>query len=365
MLTLLSLTFSLFLFVFLFTILSSMHTAMFRSNIQLNILAYSTSYDMKNQNLPQSYIPKITSLAHVKAASPCLMAFSYFKEFAKVINLWGVEFTDIREFRDIGDISNDTLSRVTKERTAALVGENIMNLYGWQVGDRIILKSRVKGVEIPITIRGVMSPYGEGGNLIFLNLPYIQDLMGNPGRLSWISIKVEDPSFMPEVSREVENMFRNYPVEVTTVTERGFMNSIVENIKAILIAFNLIGWITIISTFFLVINSLTMSIRERTTEIGVMRALGFTKGKILGLMITESILITVIGGMIGSFLAYLLLSIPHINIPTGMILLQLIPNFNLVWYGLLISILIGFFASIFPVLNSTRKKVGDAIRSIG
>ena len=107
--------------------------------------------------------------------------------------------------------------------------------------------------------------------------------MNNPGRLSWLSIKAEDASFMPEISQQIEAMFRNYPIEVTTVTEKSFMDSIVEQLKAILTAFRAIGLIVIISSLLLVANNMAISTRERTTEIGVMRALGFPRAKIIGL----------------------------------------------------------------------------------
>jgi len=341
-----------------------MHTAIYSSNILLNINVMSTAYDLKNQNLPESYIKKMKSIPHVKAISPCLMIFTYFKESEEVINIWGVDLTNIKEFRNIGNISSATLSKLIEERTAALAGKNIMDRYAWNVGDKIILKSRLKNVEIPFTIREVMSDYGDAGNLIYINLRYAQDIIGSPGQLSWIALKAEDYKFIPEVSQKAETMFRNYPVEVFTYTEKSFMDSIIENLKAILFAFNIICWVTIISNFFLVFNSMTMSIQERVVEIGIMKVLGFSKSKILGFIITETVLVAGLGGMVGSYLAYLVLIIWRINIPTGTFPLKLIPNLNLVWYGILISILIGFLSGFFPAINGTRIKISDAMRKV-
>ena len=361
-LTFSSLAFSLFLFVFLFTILSSMHNAIYTPSIQLNILALSTCYEYKKADLPESYIPKIKSLPHVKSVTPCQMIFCFFNEPNHLLNAWGLDPScNLREHRDMGDISDATLLLFAEERMAGLVGKDIMNKYGWKIGDKVTIKSIVKGVEIPFIIRGVM--HNDNATLIYLNLTYVQDVMNNPGRLSWLSIKADDASFMPEISQQIEAMFRNYPIEVTTVTEKSFMDSIVEQLRAILTAFRAIGLIAIISSLLLVANNMAISMRERTTEIGVMRALGFSSSRILGLFLFESISVAILGGMLGSLLAYLIPKVFIISIPAAF-RLHLVPDSSLLYYGLFISVFIGFSGAILPILNATRIRISDAIRSI-
>jgi putative ABC transport system permease protein len=201
-------------------------------------------------------------------------------------------------------------------------------------------------------------------NFVYLNLPYLQDLIGCQGRVSFVLIITDDSSFVPEISSKAEALFRNYPVEITSITQKSFLESIVNRIKVILIAFRLIGWIAIISTFLLVANCIALSIRERTIEIGVMRVLGFSRIKILALVLSESIMVALGGGMVGALLAYLLFAVHHIEIPAT-VPLVINSDIYLVFYALFISILIGFLGGIFPVINSVRMKPSDAIRNIG
>jgi putative ABC transport system permease protein len=339
-----------------------MHAAIYAPSIQSNVLVYSTCYEYKKADLPQSYASKIKSLPHVKDVIPCQMIFSYFNEPNHLLNAWGLDPNcNLRKHRDMGDVSDATFSLFANERMAGLVGISIMDRYGWKVEDKITIKSLVKGVEIPFIIKGIM--YNDNAPLIYLNLSYVQDMMNNPGRLSWISVKAEDDAFMPEISQKIEAMFRNYPVEVTTVSEKSFMDSVVEQFEAVLIAFRIIGIIGIIAIFFLVTNNMAISMRERTAEIGVMRALGFTRRRIAELLLTESIWVAVFGGMLGSFVAYLIPKFFPISIP-GAFRLLVVPDSSLLYYGLLISILIGFSSAFFPVLKSTRIGIADAVRSI-
>jgi putative ABC transport system permease protein len=359
-----SLSFALFLFVFLFTVLSSMNKIMYRPSIMNNIFLSSKSYDGKWSDLPESYISKIKKLPHVLDASPCLQIFTYFDKPTKVINVWGIIPEKLNEIMDINKIEGLGLSDLSKEKASALVGNYLMEEYNWKIGDIITLKSGITDKEIQFTIKGIVHGVSNASYIIYLNLGYLQEVINNQGRLTFIYIKAGDPSFIPTISREAENLFRNFPIEITTFTQKSFMDSIVEKIQAILIAFRLIGLIAIISTFFLVANCITISIREKTSELGVMKVLGFSRLKILIIVLTESVGVALFGGAFGSILAYLLPLIFHITIPAT-IPLHVDSDFSLVVYGLCISMLIGFFGSVFPAVQSVLMKPSDALRNIG
>jgi putative ABC transport system permease protein len=358
-----SLSCALFLFVFLFTVLSSMEKVMYRSNIMNNIYAYSKSAHSSLIDFPESYNKKIKALPHVVDAHPCLMIFTYFEKSTMFITLFGV-ISDISEIIGITRIDGLDLDGLFQEKTAALVGSYLMEEYNWKIGDKIILVSAASQKEISLTIKGVVHGLSNASHHVYSNLRYLQDILDNQGRVSFIHIKAEDPSFVPEISRRTEALFRNNPVEIIAITEKSFMDSIVDLIKAILIAFRLIGWIAIISTFLLVANCIAISIRERTPEIGVMRVLGFSRTKILTLVLAESVVVAVGGGTAGALLAYLLPTILPITIPTN-IPLRVEPDALLVAYAFLIAILIGCLGGVLSALKSVVMKPGNAIRGIG
>jgi len=357
-----SLSFALFLFVFLFTVLSSMNKAIYQPGTMDTIFVINKVINKKNSNIPQSYADEIKKLPHVVGANPCLQVFSFFEKSTKVFNVWGIIPDKLYELVDVTKIDGSGTDGLSEEKRAALVGYNKMEEYQWKIGDRIILKSGAFQKDIPFTIKGVVHGSGNASDLVYLNLNYLQNILNNQGRVSFIYIKTADASFIPEISRNAEALFRNYPVEIVTMTQKSFMDSIVDKIKAILIAFRLIGWITIISTFILVANCI--AIRERRTEIGVLRVLGFSRAKIFTFVLTESMVVAAGGGMLGAFLAYLLLTIYRIDIP-AVVTLHVAPDASLVAFAFLISMMIGFFGGIFPSISSVFMKLGDAIRGIG
>lgn len=360
-----SLSFALFLFVFLFTILASMNKAIYQPHIMNNIIVISKSFNAKHNALPESYSAKMKTLPHVLDANPCVQVFTCFEKSAKIIALWGIIPYKLKEIVEITKIDGLDTEGLSEEKTAALVGYNLMEEYKWKIGDRIILKSGMFPKEIPFTIKGIAhGTLGNTSDTVFLNLDYLQNVLDTQGRVSFIYIKADDPSSIPEISRKAEALFRNYPVEIYAFEQKAFMDSIVDKIKAILIAFRFIGWLTIISTFLLVANCIALSIRERTTEIGVMRVLGFSRSKILILVLAESIFVATGGGISGASIAYLLPTVHQIVIPTAPPL-SVDPNASLVAYGLFISILIGIGGGLSPTLSRILMKPSDAIRGIG
>ena len=359
-----SLAFALFLFVFLFTVLSSMNAVMYRPSIVNNIFAYSESFDLNHHDFPESYIPKLKELPHVLDVNPCLQVMSFFEKSTKTINVWGIVPEMLDEVMDITRIDGLDLNGLGKDRTAALVGYYLMEEYNWKIGDRVTLKAGSNQREIQFVIKGVVHGLSNASYITYINLDYLQDIMDVQGRVSFVYVKADGSRFVPEVSQNIEALFRNYPVELTSITQKSFTDSIVDKIKAILIAFRVIGWVAIISTFLLVANCIAISVRERTAEIGVMKVLGFSRSKILTLVLAESIGIAACAGMVGALLAYLVPAVYHITIP-AVVPLHVVPDISLVIYGFFIAALIGFFGCIFTTLNSVLMKTGEALRSIG
>jgi putative ABC transport system permease protein len=359
-----SIAFALFLFVFLFTVLSSMNRIMYRPSIANNIIAYSESYDVKHNDFPESYIATIKTLPHVLDANPCLQVLTHFEQSTKVVNVWGINPRKLNEIMDITRIDGMGPDALPREKTAVLVGYYLMEEYKWNIGDRIILKTGTGLQEISFIIRGIVHGLSNASYIVYANLDYLQDVLNNRGRVSFTYIKVDDPFLIPQICKKLEDTFHNYPVEITTITQKSFMDSIVDKIKAILIAFRLIGCIAILSTFLLVTNCIALSIRERTSELGVMRVLGFSRSKIMALVTAESVAVTFGGGLAGVLLACVIPMMYHITIPAT-VPLHVYPDLQIACYGMIISLLIGFLGTIFPALHCVLMKPGNAIRSIG
>jgi putative ABC transport system permease protein len=179
------------------------------------------------------------------------------------------------------------------------------------------------------------------------------------GQVGWYSIRVKDPERAAEIAQLVDKEFENSSAETKTEPEGAFVQGWVRQIGNIaLITASILG--AVFFTILLVAgNTMSQAVRERTGELGVLKAVGFTNRQVLSLVLVESCLLAVLGGALGLGLAWLLISRGD---PTG----GMLPLF---WFskrdlliGLGLSVVLGVVTGIFPALQAMRLRVADALR---
>jgi putative ABC transport system permease protein len=157
----------------------------------------------------------------------------------------------------------------------------------------------------------------------------------------------------------VDQEFENSPYETKTEPEGAFIQGWAKQVGNIaLITAAIVG--AVFFTILLVAgNTMSQAVRERTGELGVLKAIGFTNGQVLGMVLAESCLLAVLGGVVGLAIAWLITSGGD---PTGGMLPQFFLPHRALYVGLGFSIALGLVAGIFPAVSAMRLRVGDALR---
>ncbi len=251
-------------------------------------------------------------------------------------------------------------------RTGAIIGRALAERFGWQIGDRIPLQATIwqqpGGGAWEFTIEGIYDAGVQGTDVsqMFFHYDYL-----NEGRefgadlVGWYVIRVDNPDEADRVAQRLDAMFANSPSETKTSTEKAFVQAFasqIGDIGAIMIAI----LVTVLFTILIVAgNTMAQSIRERTNELAVLKTLGFTDGKVLGLVLLESCLLAVIGGGIGLALAWLA---TQGGDPTGGLLppFRLPPRDLLLGVGLIVAL--GLASGLVPALQARRLRIVDALR---
>jgi putative ABC transport system permease protein len=155
-------------------------------------------------------------------------------------------------------------------------------------------------------------------------------------------------------------MFANSPSETKTATEKAFVAGFAKQIGDI---GQIMVWIATAVLFTILLvsaNTMAQAIRERTNELGVLKTLGFSDGRILALVLGESCLVALLGGVLGLGLAWVAIS--YAGDPThGMIPPLYLPKADLA-LGLAIVLTLGFATGFIPALQASRLKIVDALR---
>ena len=249
-----------------------------------------------------------------------------------------------------------------------VAGQSLVDKFHWKKGDHISLR----GTYIPVTLDLVFAgPYrsGDESNIFFHNEYLNQAKWFGANRFTGIYyLKVANGSDLPRVTTAIDKMFENSDAPTKTMTEKQFQASFMEmmgNIKG------LIRWISLIILFavtLIVANTVAMSARERVTEISVMRTLGFRPGHILGFILSESVLMSLLGGSVGVVLAKFVL-VPGMvkgmaTTPMAPFLINFKVNSLVLVAAFAISVAIGVLAGFVPAIRSSRIRIVDGLRQV-
>jgi putative ABC transport system permease protein len=179
------------------------------------------------------------------------------------------------------------------------------------------------------------------------------------GLVGWYVVKINDPSQAQQMSAKFDSMFANSSAETKTTTEKGFVEGFAKqigDIGTIMIAI----LVAVLFTMMLVAaNTMAQSVRERTSEMGVLKTLGFSNTSILVLVLSESILIAVIGGGAGLALAWLF--VQQGDPTNGMLPVFMLPPRD-VTVGVVMVLALGLVAGLFPAVSAMNLKITDALR---
>jgi putative ABC transport system permease protein len=253
-----------------------------------------------------------------------------------------------------------------KTRTGAVVGEALADRFGWKIGDRIPLSSPIYPREgdgaWEFEIVGIFAGAKKGTDTsgFYFRYDYFDEARANSkGEVGWYVVQVDDPDRATEVAQAIDSNFANSPYETKAEPEGAFAQGFAQQMGDIATIF-----IAIVSAVFFTIllvagNTMAQAVRERTEELGVLKAMGFTNELVLALVLAESCLIAAVGGLAGLGLAWLVTA-------GGSPVPAMLPVFYLPWRYLVIGValtaLLGIVAGILPALQAMRLHIAVALR---
>jgi putative ABC transport system permease protein len=253
------------------------------------------------------------------------------------------------------------------DRSGCIVGDGLAKRFGFKVGDKITLQ-----VGIPIygqrdfdfNVRGV---YQSGGAAVdnqsmFFHWKYADERSIQPGQVGWFIAQISNPDQATQVASTIDQKFANSPNETKTETEKQFQATFASMFGNLNLLLGSIALAVVITTLFVAANTMAMSVRERTTEIAVMRTLGFPSSTIFLLIAGEGLMMSIVGGIVGVGLARWIVS-PDTMQAGAFIPVFGVTNMNAL-VGLGLSAVIGVLAGLIPATMASRLKIVDALRRV-
>ena len=321
------------------------------------------------QLLPESYLERIRAVPGVTHATHATWFGGVYQDPTNFFAQMAVEPEDWLAMYPEFVVADDVRAAWLADRTGALVGRSLADRFGWSAGDRIPLQGTIfrpqGGGAWEFNLVGFYDGAEPGVDTtqFFFHRDYLAETFGDRpfGLVGWYVERIADPEKAVEVAEAIDVRFANSPAETKTATEKAFMQAFASQIgdigsimTAILIA--------VLFTILLVAgNTMAQSIRERTSELAVLKTLGFSNARVVMLVLAESCAIAGVGGAIGLALAWL---ITQQGDPTnGMLPAFFLPTRDFVFGAGLVAVL-GLTTGLLPAVQAMRLKIVDALRKV-
>ncbi len=250
------------------------------------------------------------------------------------------------------------------ERTACVVGADLMKAQHWKVGQTIHLEGTLFRGTWDFVIRGVYhkTPGGTwSDDLILFHNEYLREKgLGGRDLVGVFKIEIPDRSRSAAIAKQVDAMFENSDNPTKTESEQAFGAGFISMFGNVPFALRMIGFAVVFTILVISANTMVMSVRERTSEVGVLKTLGFTDGTIFGMIVTEAALITTGGGLAGALAAKFLL----VRVPNVPIFNTLTITWGTVGVAIAIAVGLGVVSGFIPAWQASRLRIVDALRRV-
>lgn len=314
--------------------------------------------------MPMSYRQKIAAVPGVRAVTVMQWFGGVYKDPKNIFARMAIEPEHFEQVYPEYKIIAGSAEDFKKERTACLIGKDLATKYNLKIGDRMTLVGDIFPVTMEFVVRGIYE-FPTDNESMFFNLQYLFESITERDFAGLFVMLADSPDQITRISKDIDEMFRNAPVQTRTESEKAFQVgflSFLGNVKAFLMSICAAVTFTIL---LVTANTMAMSVRERIREVGILKTLGYTNGDILSIVLGEAAVLSLLGGIVGCLLAQLLTGV--IRQMPGFVgefkTLTILPPVAAML--LLTSVIIGLTSSFIPAWNASRTNILDSLRFTG
>ena len=320
------------------------------------------------QPLPEAYLPKVQALEGVDKATSANWFGGYYQDPKNQFPQFPIVAKDYFEiYKEMISLPEAQMQAWKKNRIGVVIGKALVDRFKWKIGDRIPLIGMFPKEDGNTTwefvIEGIYEAKSKGADTsaMLMHYDYFEEARQyGKGTLGWLIIRVKDPKQAAQVAAAVDALFANSPAETKTSSEKDFAKSFAKQFGDIGLITTLILGAVFFTMLLVAGNTMAQSFRERIPELAILKTLGFSDLTVMIMVLAEAIVISLIGGLAGLFLAKFFISgaaeslaatLPGLNLSTTMML-----------FGVGLMFLFGLLTGIIPALQGLQLNIVAALR---
>jgi putative ABC transport system permease protein len=264
-------------------------------------------------------------------------------------------------------VPDDQWKAFVNDRQGAIAGAKLAERFHWKVGDRIPIKTTFYGgASWEFNLVGIYhgnKPQSDETQF-WLQWDYFEEKVPetDKGRIGWYVLRINNPDDSPRISQAIDAEFANSPFETKTQAESAFAANWVKqfgNIQKLIVS---IGVVVFFTLLLVTGNTMAISVRERTSELAVFKAIGYSDRSVLFFVLAEALTIALIGGLLGMVLA--VVAVPGLAAALNGLLPNIVLAPKMLLFGLLVAVITGFLSGFLPGMSAMHLRIVNALRRV-
>jgi putative ABC transport system permease protein len=371
--TVLAMSICIFLFCTLRTVIEAVNWGLKSANAQRIVARHAVSLAF---NLPLSYENRIAAVPGVKNVMAEIWFMGLrgndFKNFFPNLAVESEKFFDMYpEFQ----MPDEQKKAWMADQRGCIVGRKTAEKFGWKIGDTFQLESAIPpyriGKPFEFVVRGIFDSDpvkypGTDLTLMYFHYKYLYEARNRQLGVGIYSIKIDDPKNAAQISKQIDAMFENTDAQTHTETEAAFRAGFVAMAGNLALLLNGIALAVSFTILCVCANTMGMAVRERRTEIAILKTLGFSSALVMTLILLESLTIGALGGGLGVLFSRGAIRVLP-NVPLIGDAVRQFPTFGLSaevgMLGFSIALALGLLAGIVPAVLSYRARITEMLRA--
>ena len=352
---------ALFVFCFVGSVQEGMHAIYRQQGAQRSLIAFQANkFCPATSNLPQDYEQKISRLDGVRQVVPIQVFTNNCRASLDVVVFYGVPPQKLRPARDF-ILKSGSWDAFENHQDAAIVGRAVARRRNLKKGSKFSIG------DLSVNVAGIYEssdPAEE--NYIYSHLEFLQRSKGKNrvGTVTQFEILLADGVDPDTKSAQIDQLFHGGPVETDTRPKGVFQARSLGDLAELIAMAHYLSYACVGLVLALVATTTVMSVQDRIREHALLQTIGFSGLRVFSLVVIESVVLGVSGGIIGVGLAMLLLKWSPLSVGAEAVTIAFTPSLHLALWGLLIALISGLLAGCLPGWLAARAEIVSALRAV-
>ena len=317
-------------------------------------------YCPSTSRLPEYYKDEIKKIKGVESVIPVQIVVNNCGTSLDVVVFRGIPADRINAISKNIEVLNGSVNEWLNREDGALIGANLAQRRRLDVGDSF------DAAGVTVVVSGIIrsAESSQDDNVAYVHLPFLQQASRvGLGTVTQFLVKVSDSSLLNSVSRQIDNRFKTESEPTDTTPEKAFFASTAKELIELIGFSRWIGIASVFAVIGLIANTILIAVRSKISEHAILKTIGYSQLSISWLIISEAIILSVVGGIGGIGGASIFLHIQKITIGNEGLALAFIPSFSVLFKGFSLSLLLGIVAGVYPAWLAGRQSIASNLRT--